>query len=277
VKENLPGVPVYYYISPKLWAWKEYRMKAIKRYIDKVYSILPFEVDFFRKHDYEVEYVGNPCVDAIENRKHKREPFAEFIERNELENRPIIALLAGSRVQEIKSSLPIMLQSASKFNDYQIVIAGAPAIEHSIYQPLLAGYSAKVIYNETYELLQQSTLAVVTSGTATLETALLSVPQVVVYKMSGGKIFHRLLELFIKVPYVSLVNLISGKELVKELIIEEFTTENVTREIQKLLEPENRQRMITGYEKLIALLGKEAVSGKTAGLIFEDLRNRQKQ
>jgi lipid-A-disaccharide synthase len=273
-KETLPDVAVYYYISPKLWAWKKYRMKSIKKYVDKVYSILPFEVDFFRKHNYEVEYVGNPCVDAIENRRHKEETFSEFIGRNELEDRPVIALLAGSRIQEIKGSLPIMLQAASGFKEYQLVVAGAPAVERSVYESLLAGYAAKVVYNETYELLQQSALAVVTSGTATLETALLSVPQVVVYKISGGKLFHRLLDLFIKVPYISLVNLILGRELVKELIIENFTVENVRAEIQNLLNPAYREKIISGYQELINLLGKEPVSEKTAKLIYSDLEVR---
>jgi lipid-A-disaccharide synthase len=273
VKENLPDVAVYYYISPKLWAWKEYRIKSIKKYVDKVYSILPFEVDFFRKHNYEVEYVGNPCVDAIENRKHKGESFSEFIERNKLENRPVIALLAGSRIQEIKSSLPIMLQAASEFKEYQLVIAGAPAVDRSVYESLLTGNAASIIYNETYELLQQAVLAVVTSGTATLETALLSVPQVVVYNISGGKLFHRFMKLFIKVPYISLVNLISGKELVKELIVEDFTVENVKSEIRNLLTPAYREKIIAGYQELINSLEKEPVSDKTAGLICADLKN----
>jgi len=275
VKENLPGVAVYYYISPKLWAWKEYRIKSIKKYVDKVYSILPFEVDFFKKHNYAVEYVGNPCVDAIENRRRKEETFSEFTERNGLAAQPIIALLAGSRVQEIKSSLPIMLQAASQFKDYQIVVAGVPAIERPVYDSLLAGYTAKIVCDETYELLQQATLAVVTSGTATLETALLSVPQTVVYKISGGKLLHSFLKLFIKVPYVSLVNLISGKELVKELIIEDFTVENVTSEIRNLLNPEYRERIITGYGELIELLGKRAVSDKVAELVIDSLKREK--
>lgn len=276
VKENLPDVPVYYYISPKLWAWKEYRIKSIKKYVDKVYSILPFEIDFFRKHDYEVEYVGNPCVDAIENRRHKGESFDEFVKRNNLPNQPIIALLAGSRVQEIKGNLPVMLQASSEFQEYQIVIAGAPAIDDSTYKLFAKGYSAQIVYNETYELLQQATLAVVTSGTATLETALLSVPQVVVYKMSGGKILHRFLELFIKVPYVSLVNLIYGKELVKELIIEDFTVENVKSEIKNLINSDYRNKMLAGYDQLINCLGKEPVSDKAARLMYADLKTKKR-
>lgn len=264
VKENMPNVAVYYYISPKLWAWKEYRLKSMKRYIDKVFSILPFEVKWFSERGLEVEYVGNPCVDAIENRPHKGESRAEFEARTGVDNRPILALLAGSRVQEIKGSLPIMLESAIQYKDYQIVIAGVKSIDSSLYQQITKNYEAKVIYNETYELLQQADLAVVTSGTATLETALMRVPEVVVYKMSGGWLFHRFLELFIRVPYISLVNLIANKWLVQELVIEEFTVERLSKEIDKLRDAECRKEMLKGYDELIELLGKESVSDRAA-------------
>ena len=264
VKENMPNVAVYYYISPKLWAWKEYRLKSMKRYIDKVFSILPFEVKWFSERGLEVEYVGNPCVDAIENRPHKGESRAEFEARTGVDNRPILALLAGSRVQEIKGSLPIMLESAIQYKDYQIVIAGVKSIDSSLYQQITKNYEAKVIYNETYELLQQADLAVVTSGTATLETALMRVPEVVVYKMSGGWLFHRFLELFIRVPYISLVNLIANKWLVQELVIEEFTVDRLSKEIDKLRDAECRKEMLKGYDELIELLGKESVSDRAA-------------
>lgn len=275
VKKEMPQIPVYYYISPKLWAWKEYRLKDMKRYVDKVYSILPFEVDYFKKHDFEVEYVGNPCVDAVETRAHKNESLDDFSARTHVKSdRPIIALLAGSRMQEIKSSLPIMLEAASKFKDYQLVVAGAPSMTEADYGSLLSGYGASVVFGETYELLQQSELAVVTSGTATLETALLRVPQVVVYKISGGYLFHRILEMFIHVRFVSLVNLIAGKELVKELIIEDFTVKKVEAEIRKILTPSFREKMLSGYDDLIDLLGKEPVSDKAACSLCADLRGR---
>ncbi|MBO5829228.1 MAG: lipid-A-disaccharide synthase [Paludibacteraceae bacterium] len=264
VKENMPNVAVYYYISPKLWAWKEYRLKSMKRYIDKVFSILPFEVKWFSERGLEVEYVGNPCVDAIENRPHKGESRAEFEARTGVDNRPILALLAGSRVQEIKGSLPIMLESAIQYKDYQIVIAGVKSIDSSLYQQITKNYEAKVIYNETYELLQQADLAVVTSGTATLETALMRVPEVVVYKMSGGWLFHRFLQFFIRVPYISLVNLIANKWLVQELVIEEFTVDRLSKEIDKLRDAECRKEMLKGYDELIELLGKESVSDRAA-------------
>ena len=273
-KKNMPDMPVFYYISPKLWAWKEYRIKDMKRYVDRVYSILPFEVDYFKGHDFEVEYVGNPCVDAVVNRPHKDESFAEFSERTGVEQRPTIALLAGSRKQEIRSSLPIMLEAASSFKDYQLVIAGAPSMTKDDYEPLLSKYSAKVVFGETYELLQQAEASVVTSGTATLETALLRTPQVVVYKLSGGWLLHRILEHIIHVPFISLVNLIANKEVVKELIIEEFTVENVKKQLTLLFDPSNRERMLKDYDDLITLLGKEPVSDKAAHAMYARLSGK---
>lgn len=267
VKENLPGTPVYYYISPKLWAWKEYRLKSIRKYVDRVFSILPFEVKWFADRGYTVDYVGNPSVDSVEGRACKGESREVFASRNALDERPIMALLAGSRMQEIKSSLPIMLEAASQYKAYQLVVAGAPSIEKSVYNQLLQSYDAKVVYNETYELLQQSELAVVTSGTATLETALLRVPQVVVYKMSGGWLLHRFLELFIRVPYISLVNLIADKWLVKELVIEDFTVKKVREEIDRLLTQEYHDEVMKGYDDLIELLGHGSASDKAAETI----------
>lgn len=274
VKENLKNVPVFYYISPKLWAWKEYRLKSIKKYVDKVYSILPFEVDWYKQRDYTVDYVGNPCVDAVANRQHKDEPRESFLQRNDLPDRPILALLAGSRVQEIKSSLPKMLEAASAYPDYLVVIAGAPSIDKSLYESYLKDYSANIVFGETYELLQQSELAVVTSGTATLETALLRVPQVVVYMISGGWIFHQILNLFIRVENVSLVNLIANKRLVSELLIEDFTVENLKKEISRLLQKEYRDEVLAGYDQLIETLGDEPVSQKTARFILTELNRK---
>lgn len=273
VKENMPNVAVYYYISPKLWAWKEYRLKSMKRYVDKVFSILPFEVDWFSQRGLEVEYVGNPCVDAIEARSHKGESRTDFEARTGVDGRPILALLAGSRVQEVKSSLPIMLESAAKYPEYQVVIAGVKTIDSTLYQQIIKNSKVKVVYNETYELLQQAELAVVTSGTATLETALMRVPQVVVYKMSGGWLFHRFLELFIRVPYISLVNLIADKWLVQELVIEEFTEERLSKEIDKLRNEQYRNEILKGYDDLINLLGKETVSDRAARAMISHYNN----
>ncbi len=275
VKEEMPSVPVYYYISPKLWAWKEYRLKSIRKYVDKVFSILPFEVKWFGDRGYTVEYVGNPCVDAVENRKHKGESREEFEARTKVGAQPIIALLAGSRVQEIKSSLPIMLEAASRYKDYQPVVAGVKSVDSTVYEPILRKYGAKIIYDETYELLQQSELALVCSGTATLETALLRVPQVVVYMISGGWLVHRFLELFIRVPYISLVNLIADKWLVKELVSENFTVEKVCAEIDRLRVGEEREKMLREYDELIELLGHESASDRAANAIRKAIEERR--
>lgn len=273
VKEKLPNVPVFYYISPKLWAWKEYRLKSIKKYVDRVYSILPFEVDWFAQRAYEVDYVGNPCVDAVSNRPHKDESKEDFLLRNQLEDKPILALLSGSRVQEIRKSLPIMLKAGEKHSDYQMVIAGAPSIDSSLYDELIQGYNARVVYGETYELLQQSHMAVVTSGTATLETALLRVPQVVVYMLSGGKWVHQFLRLFINADMISLVNLIPQKHLVKELVMEDFTVEKVSQELERLQTPACREQMLNDYDDLIELLGNEPVSEKASRMMLDRLKS----
>ncbi|MBO7506006.1 MAG: lipid-A-disaccharide synthase [Paludibacteraceae bacterium] len=269
VKENMPSVPVYYYISPKLWAWKEYRLKSIRKYVDKVFSILPFEVKWFGERGYTVEYVGNPCVDAVEARRHKDEPREAFEARTGVAGKPIIGLLAGSRVQEIRSSLPIMLEAASYYKDYQMVVAGVKSVDPSVYEPILKNYDAKIIYDETYELLQQSEMAIVCSGTATLETALLRVPQVVVYMISGGWLVHRFLELFIRVPYISLVNLIADKWVVKELVSENFTVQKVREEIDKLRAGNHREQMLRDYDELIELLGHESASDRAANAMWE--------
>lgn len=274
VKENMPSVPVYYYISPKLWAWKEYRLKSIRKYVDKVFSILPFEVKWFGERGYTVDYVGNPCVDAVEARRHKDEPREAFEARTGVAGKPIIGLLAGSRVQEIRSSLPIMLEAASYYKDYQMVVAGVKSVDPSVYEPILKNYDAKIIYDETYELLQQSEMAIVCSGTATLETALLRVPQVVVYMISGGWLVHRFLELFIRVPYISLVNLIADKWVVKELVSENFTVGKVRAEIDRLRTEACRNQILKDYDELIELLGHESASDRAANAMWKALSEK---
>jgi len=190
------NIPVHYYISPKIWAWKEYRIKDIKRYVDKMYSILPFEIPFYQKHHYQIDYVGNPTVDEMAVRPFADEKFDSFISENNLENKPIIALLAGSRKAEITANLPTMIDAASSFTDYQLVIAGAPGISPDFYHTFISGKRVSIVFEKTYRLLQQSSAALVTSGTATLETAILKVPQVVCYKMGGGKIAYNLLSIY---------------------------------------------------------------------------------
>ena len=249
-------IPVYYYISPKIWAWKEYRIKNIKRDVDELFSILPFEVDFFKKHQYPVHYVGNPCVDAVDDfRKNGQETFSEFIAANGLENRPIIALLAGSRRQEIKDNLSRMIEAARSFPQYQFVVAGAPGIEPDFYKQYIDS-STKIVFGQTYRLLQQAEAALVTSGTATLETALFRVPQVVCYYTAAGKLVSFLRRHILKVKYISLVNLIADCEVVTELVADGMTVANIKKELAKI-EPggSGRSLKLSEYDRLIAILG----------------------
>lgn len=276
VKKNLPGTPVHYYIAPKLWAWKEYRLKNIKKYVDRVYSILPFEVDWFGKRGYTVDYVGNPCADAVYNRPDQDETFDSFVTSQYLDNKPIIALLAGSRVQEIKTSLPKMLEATKNIEGYQLVIAGAPAIDETLYDKIIAesGANAMVVRDATYRLLTQAKVAVVCSGTATLETALVGTPQTVVYHIGGGKLVHDILRLFIHVDQVSLVNLIADRKMVKELIIEDFTPQKVEAEVRRLLTEEAQIQMKTDYEELRKIVGDAGVGDRAAKKIIEAIENR---
>lgn len=251
-------IPAFYYIAPKIWAWKEHRIKNIKRDITALFSILPFEVEFFEnKHRYPIHYVGNPTVDEVTAfQAEQAESFASFANENGLSDKPIIALLAGSRKQEIKDNLPRMLQAASRFPDYQLVLAAAPAISMEYYRRYTDGANVKILFGQTYRLLQQAEAALVTSGTATLETALFRVPQVVCYYSAMGKMFSFLRKHLIKVPFISLVNLIADREVVKELVFESMTVENMQIELSKLLfDPEYRQLMLNGYEDVAHRLG----------------------
>ncbi|MCQ2188404.1 MAG: lipid-A-disaccharide synthase [Paludibacteraceae bacterium] len=276
VKKTLPGTPVHYYIAPKLWAWKEYRLKSIKKYVDRVYSILPFEIEWFGKRGYKVDYVGNPCADAVYNRPDKEESFESFCTSQYLDDKPIIALLAGSRVQEIRSSLPKMLEATKNIEGYQLVIAGAPSIYDKLYDEIIAtsGADAKVVHDATYRLLAQSKAAVVCSGTATLETALIGTPQTVVYHIGGGKWVHRFLNIFIHVDQVSLVNLIANRKMVKELIIENFTPEKVEAEVRRLLTDEAQQQMKNDYMELRRIVGDAGVGDRAAEMIIDAVNTR---
>ena len=259
-------IPVYYYISPKIWAWKEYRIKNIKRDVDELFSILPFEVDFFKKHQYPVHYVGNPCVDAVDDfRKNGEETFSEFIAANGLENRPIIALLAGSRRQEIKDNLPDMIRAAASFPDYQLVLAGAPGISPEYYKEYVGNSDVKIIFNRTYPLLRHAEAALVTSGTATLETALFRVPQAVCYHTPIGKVIVFLKRHVLKVKYISLVNLIADREVVKELVADTMTVEQVRAELRRILyDGEYRRQMLSGYDYMASRLGEAGAPGRAA-------------
>ncbi|MFA6701430.1 MAG: lipid-A-disaccharide synthase [Dysgonamonadaceae bacterium] len=267
-------IPVYYYISPKVWAWKTYRVKQFKKYVDHMLCILPFEIDFFKRHNYPVHYVGNPSVNEIDERDYKNETFSEFTLANGLSNKPIIALLAGSRKNEIASNLPAMLESTKGFEEYQLVIAGVPSIERSVYDPYIQGLPVTVLFGQTYRILAQSDAALVTSGTATLETALLNVPQVVCYKTPLPRLSYWGFKYIFRIPYISLVNLISGKEVVKELFAKYFTIENIREELYRILQVKHyRQKMFDNYTEMRKILGNTDASDNAAQVIWKTLRN----
>lgn len=272
-------IPVYYYISPKIWAWKEYRIKNIKRDVDALFSILPFEIDFFKKkHDYPIHYVGNPCVDAVARFKATyTETTEEFVARHNLQpEKPIIALLAGSRRQEIKDNLPQMIEAASVFTDtHQLVLAGAPGIEPEYYAKYTGDYPVKTLFGETYPLLTHSRAALVTSGTATLETALFRVPQVVCYYVAMGKVVSFLRRHLLKVRYISLVNLVAGHGVVRELVADSMTVYNVRAELTDLVnDTSERAAMLRGYDHCLRILGPAGASEKAASLMVKMLKDR---
>lgn len=254
---------IYYYISPKIWAWKEYRIKNIKRDVDELFSILPFEVPFFeQKHHYPIHYVGNPTADEVrsfleDNPPHPRTPAP-----------PIIALLAGSRKQEIKDNLPAMLEAVKQFPDYQCVVAGAPSIEDAYYEEFIKGASVEIVHDKTYDLLSRSTAALVTSGTATLETALFNVPQVVCYKTPVPRLIRFAFNHIIKCKYISLVNLIADKEVVQELLADRFSVKNIREELSKILPGQTgREQMLQGYEEIRTALGDTCAPDNAAKLM----------
>ena len=264
-------IPVYYYISPKIWAWKEWRIRAIKRDVKEMFSILPFEIDFFeRKHNYKIHYVGNPTAEEVATFKNQyTETKADFCSRNDLQNdKPIIAVLAGSRKQEIKDNLPSMLEAASRFEDYQIVIAGAPSIDSAYYEQFVSKYDAKVIKNNTYELLSHATTALVTSGTATLETALFNVPQVVCYETPLPSLIRFAFRHIIKVRFISLVNLIADREVVQELFADRFKIRNIANELYRILPGQPyRETMLAEYEQMKEKLGDHIAPDNAANLM----------
>lgn len=271
------SIPVYYYIAPKIWASREGRIKNIKRDVDAMFSILPFEVGYFKKHSYEINYIGNPCVDAVDAylRVNKRDDSA-FRAANGLGDKPIVALLAGSRKHEIKDNLPQMLEAIAKYPDYRPVIAGAPGIDKELYAPYLQ-QGAAIVFGDTYRLLQHAHAALVTSGTATLETALFRVPQVVCYSTPAAWLVSKLKHLFLKVKYISLVNLIADREVVRELVAADMTVENITRELGKLLPPDSpeRQAMLSGYDHMIDILGAPGASQHAAEKMVQLLTQKK--
>ena len=262
------NIKTHYYISPQIWAWKENRIKDIKRDFDKLYVILPFEKDFYeKKHNFPVEFVGHPLIDAIHNRKII--DGNQFRKENNLDEKPIIAILPGSRKQEISKMLSLMLSVVNDFQDYQFVIAGAPSQEYSFYQQFLKGKNIKFIANKTYDLLSNSHAALVTSGTATLETALFKVPEVVCYK--GSWVSYQIAKRIITLKYISLVNLIMDEEVVTELIQNECNPIKIKAELTKILEKSNRKKLLEKYDELEQKLGGIGASEKTAKLIVAEI------
>ncbi|RVT73105.1 lipid-A-disaccharide synthase [Flavobacterium sufflavum] len=262
------GIKTHYYISPQIWAWKENRIKAIKRDVDKMYVILPFEKKFYEdKHHYPVEFVGHPLIDAIQNLK----PIeaVTFRAENNLDEKPIIALLPGSRKQEITKMLSVMLSVVDDFPDYQFVIAGAPSQEFAFYETFITNKNIKFISNKTYDLLKIAHAALVTSGTATLETALFKIPEVVCYK--GSSISYQIAKRIITLKYISLVNLIMDEEVVTELIQDNCNTKTIKKELNKILDPEYRKNLLAKYDALEQKLGGAGASEKTAQLIIANL------
>lgn len=271
------SIPVYYYISPKIWAWKEYRIKNIKRDVSELFSILPFEVPFFEgKHGYKIHYVGNPTADEVSGfLKTYTDSYGEFCSKNAFDSRrPVIALLAGSRKQEIKDNLPAMIEAASRFADkYQLVVAGAPSISADYYARFISGQPVKIVYGQTYELLAHSRAAVVTSGTATLETALFNVPQVVCYETPIPKVIAFLRKHLLKVRYISLVNLIADREVVRELVADTFSVDNIAAELSRLL-PDGtcRNSMLDGYAEVRRKLGDRIAPDNAAEIMVRLLK-----
>lgn len=258
------GFHTIYYISPQVWASRASRIKTIKRYIDNMYVILPFEKDFYKKYNYQVDFVGHPLLDAIADREQVREKV--FRKENNLSDKPLIALLPGSRKQEITKMLSVMLKMVPKFPDYQFVIAGAPSQDYSFYNPFIENTDVRFIANKTYDLLSISYAALVTSGTATLETALFKVPQVVCYK--AGNISYQIAKRIITLKFISLVNLIMDKEVVTELIQKDFNEKKLEKELTKILNEKYRQKLFLDYFELEQILGGKGASKKAAELII---------
>lgn len=272
-------IPVYYYISPKIWAWKEWRIKSIKRDVSEMFSILPFEVPFYeQKHKYPVHYVGNPTAQEVaEFRAGYHQTHEEFCRENNLDSRkPIVALLAGSRLQEIKDNLPAMIEVAERFEDYQMVLAGAPSIEDEYYDKFLEGSPVRVVKNKTYQLLSHTTAALVTSGTATLETALFNVPQVVCYETPLPKLIRFAFNHVLKVDYISLVNLVANKEVVPEMFADKFTIDGIANELYKIMSGQPaRERMLAEYQEVLRELGSKVAPDEAASIMVDLLRKHR--
>lgn len=274
-------IPVFYYIAPKLWAWKEYRIKNIKSDVDELFSILPFEKEFFEdKHGYPIHYVGNPTADEVRKfRNEYKETEQMFRNRYAIDNdKPIIALLAGSRRQEIKDNLPAMMQAVAQFPQYQPVLACAPGIDDDYYKQFVGGTDLKTTKNDTYALLSHSCAALVTSGTATLETSIFDVPQVVCYKTPVPWLIRWAFTHIIKCKYISLVNLIADKEVVKELFADSFSVDNIVKELKNILPGSvERERMLSDYDAVDERLGNVSAPDNAASIIIRLLQTKDRR
>lgn len=267
------NIRTFYYISPKIWAWRSDRVKRVKKYVDEMFTIFPFEKEFYDRYNYPVRYVGNPTIDELAVRPNRYQTYQEFVDENRLTGQPIIAILAGSRKQEIQMILPVLLQVVIHFPEYQFVVAGAPSISPELYRKYIPDKNITVISGKTYELLQQSKAALVASGTATLETAVINVPQVVCYIMEMGWLMSFLRKIFLNVQWISLVNLIMNKEIVKELFQEKCTPEAVADELRRILkEPGYRENMLENYRLMLAKLGSPGCADRAAEEMVELLR-----
>ena len=267
------GIPVHYFISPKIWAWKEWRIKAIRKYVDSMYSILPFEVDFYRRHDYEVTYVGNPSVQEMDDSLRRMPAINHFLQRHGIaDDRPLIALIPGSRYSEVKNNLPLMIEAAKRFPDYQPIVGGAPSIPSKFYREVAQTPGLNVVFGETHTLMKHARAALVTSGTATLETALLGTPQVICYRSNGRKLAYKIMEKLLKVKYVSLPNLIVNQRIVPELLVHLCTVDSIAAHLSPLLSgsPE-RDAQLAGDKKMRRELGNEVAAEKAARLICGSL------
>ena len=270
------GIKTFYYISPKIWAWKPGRVKWVKNFVDELFTIFPFEKDFYDKHDYKIRYVGNPTVDELSVRPNRDQTFNSFVGENGLRDQPIVALLAGSRRQEIKLILPTLTKVAELFPDYQFVIAGAPSLSLRLYEENMPGQKIPVIFGKTYELLQQSRAAVVASGTATLETAVINIPQVVCYIIELGRFTSLLRKIFLKIQWISLVNLVMNKEIVREFFQENCKPKAIAEELKKLLgEGSYREEMLQNYSLMLAKLGPPGCADRAAEEMVALLQNHQ--
>ena len=265
---------VFYYISPKLWAWKEYRVKKIREFVDEMFTIFPFETAFYKKHSIDVHYVGNPLMDSLMDFREKALSEAEFRSKNNLGEKPLVALLAGSRVQEIKRTLPLMAKIADEFPDFKFVVAGVKSVKSELYTNLLKGSGVDIIYDQTYDLLNHAHTALVASGTAALETALFRVPQTVIYKVEGGWLTDFVFRnIIFKMAGVSLPNIIMDREIVKEYIQKKMTFSNVKREMQQLLYDEKyRSAILSDYERLAEMMGEPGCSKRAAEKMVSLLR-----